>query len=310
MESKKSMSPILIVILSVLGTCLVGFLVYYGVNYFKGEDVDVSSSNGEIENREDTSQLIGIQAKAYNSLITIDKSYGFYFNKNISIDNISDYNMIIYALNNYTKENKISLSSDLTCLEFETEYCKDVTFPTASSEQIQKYIKNKFNTSRLFELTPENIPDQFIDSLEHVLFSFYNGYCNYDFDKKVYSFGTVATGGMRREIHTKLIKTEEDGDKLYFYDKAFVEEDGQGYISLMSYLPDETSPVDNEIFSYDIEDTKKYDEIKVTTTNGNDSYDVNADYIFEKYSDKLNTYKHTFKKVNGNYYWISSEIVK
>ena len=29
-----------------------------------------------------------------------------------------------------------------------------------------------------------------------------------------------------------------------------------------------------------------------------------------KYNDKLNTYKHTFKKVNSNYYWVSSEIVK
>ncbi len=38
MEEKK-MSPILIVILSVLGTCLVGFCVWYGVNYFK-DDVE------------------------------------------------------------------------------------------------------------------------------------------------------------------------------------------------------------------------------------------------------------------------------
>ena len=34
------------------------------------------------------------------------------------------------------------------------------------------------------------------------------------------------------------------------------------------------------------------------------------DYVFSNYSDKLNTFKHTFKKVDGNYYYVSTEIVK
>ena len=37
-EKKKGMSPILIVILSIIGICLVGFGIWYGVNYFKGEE--------------------------------------------------------------------------------------------------------------------------------------------------------------------------------------------------------------------------------------------------------------------------------
>ena len=47
MEEKK-MSPILIVILSVLGTCLVGFCVWYGVNYFK-DDVEPEPINNVTE---------------------------------------------------------------------------------------------------------------------------------------------------------------------------------------------------------------------------------------------------------------------
>ena len=35
-----------------------------------------------------------------------------------------------------------------------------------------------------------------------------------------------------------------------------------------------------------------------------------AEYALENMSDKLNTYKHTFKKIDGKYYWYSSEIVK
>ena len=32
-------------------------------------------------------------------------------------------------------------------------------------------------------------------------------------------------------------------------------------------------------------------------------------YIFDNMSDKLKTYKHIFKKVDGNYYWVSSQVV-
>jgi hypothetical protein len=41
------------------------------------------------------------------------------------------------------------------------------------------------------------------------------------------------------------------------------------------------------------------------------SYEVvNYDYLFENRKDKLNTYKHTFRKGNdGNYYWYSTELV-
>ena len=308
MENDKKLSPVLITIILLLGLCVIGFTIWYVLNYSKG--TVVSEEKNKIEEIKKANNLTDEQAKAYSDLITLDGSYGFYFDKKVSIDDISDFNMIIYALNNYVKENKISLENDLTCLDFDLDYCKNVTFPTVKSEKIESYIKNKFNTSREFELTPNNVPDQFIDAEEFAIIGIHNGYCNYNFDKKTYSFGTLATGGMYRKIHTKLSKVEEDGDKLYFYDKAFVEEKGQGYISLMTYLPSETSANDNEFFSYDVEDTKKYNEIKVTKKDGTNYYDIDVDYIFNKYNDKLSTYKHTFKKVNGNYYWVSSEIVK
>lgn len=311
MEVKEEkFSPVLITIMLVLGLCVIGFTIWYVVNYSKGKEDVIPESQSKIEEIKKENNITDAQAKAYSDLVTIDGSYGFYFNKNVNIDEISDYDMIIYALNNYVKENKISLENDLTCLNFDLDYCKNVTFPTVKSEKIESYVKNKFNTSRGFELTPNNVPDQFIDAEEFVIIGIHNGYCNYNFDKKTYYFGTVATGGMSRKIYTKLSKVEEDGDKLYFYDKAFVEEKGQGYISLMKYLPNKSSGDDNEFFSYDTEDTKNYSEIKVVNKDGTNYYDVDVNYVFNKYNDKFNTYKHTFKKVNSNYYWVSSEIVK
>ncbi len=49
-DNKKGMSTILIVVLTIIGICLVGFCTWYGVNYFKGEKelnnpVDEPSSN-------------------------------------------------------------------------------------------------------------------------------------------------------------------------------------------------------------------------------------------------------------------------
>ena len=42
MESKKSVSPILIVVLTIIGTCLVGLCIFLGIKYFKGEEKNVS----------------------------------------------------------------------------------------------------------------------------------------------------------------------------------------------------------------------------------------------------------------------------
>ena len=48
-ENKKGMSPILIVILTIIGICLVGFCAWYGVNYFKGENKLNNSGTSEVE---------------------------------------------------------------------------------------------------------------------------------------------------------------------------------------------------------------------------------------------------------------------
>ena len=59
MESKKSMSAILIVILTILGTCLVIFGVWYGIYYFKGEEKpNTPTDNPPVVNPEPSSDEI------------------------------------------------------------------------------------------------------------------------------------------------------------------------------------------------------------------------------------------------------------
>ncbi len=61
-EKKKRMSPILIIILTIIGICLVGFCVWYGINYFKEEEKPnnpIDEPSSVIEQQEPTNNDIG-----------------------------------------------------------------------------------------------------------------------------------------------------------------------------------------------------------------------------------------------------------
>ena len=53
-------------------------------------------------------------------------------------------------------------------------------------------------------------------------------------------------------------------------------------------------------------------ELIVGETTGDDghkytTYEFDYDYIFDNY--EVLSFKHIFKKINNNYYWISSEVL-
>ncbi len=295
-EKKKGMSPILIVILTIIGTCLVGFCVWYGVNYFKGEK---SSSSGN-----ETNNISNDKIQLYNSLTS--NNGGFYFNKSVSINDISTKEFLEYVFGMYVKENNFTLSYDLDCITDDGRHygdCSDVKVPFASKETIDSYIKNKFNTEKIFTLSAD---DKFaIGQLSSLEGNDLGDYV-YAFANKTYYFGRGARGSRDTKIYRKLSDVKEDNENISFYDKAiYLETDAGGnYIfnSVNNYDKNEA------IFEFnDIYNGKKYNEVTLST---NGDIVLNEDYVFDKYADKLNTYKHTFKKVNGNYYWVSSEIVK
>ena len=103
-ESKKGMSPILIVILVLVGSCLLGVGLWYGLNYFKGEDKPVDTPTEETNNSNVlTSELKDI---FYNNSSAIkiplypskEKVYENYEKINRKIGNLSvDYECIVYS---------------------------------------------------------------------------------------------------------------------------------------------------------------------------------------------------------------------
>ncbi len=296
-EKKKGMSPILIIILSILGICLVGFLVWYGVNYFKGEE----KTNTPTGDNPTNVGVTNVQKELYESLR--NNQGGFYFDKSVSINDISAKEFLEYVLGMYVKENNLTLSDNLDCVTDNGNHygdCADVKVPYASKETIDSYIKNKFNTTRVLTL-PSDVNGGNLSSLSgNDLGDYY-----YDANKQMYYFGWGARGSGYEKNYTKLLDVKEEGNNIYFYDKMLHCSSGVGDVCWTS--------ADQEFFTtalfefVDLARGKKYDEV---LSYGNEGFVLNEDYVFEKYADKLNTYKHTFKKVDGKYYWVSSEIVK
>ena len=116
-ENKKGISPILIVILTIIGICLVGFCVWYGVNYFKGEEKHnnpVDEPSSVIEQQEPTNNDIGekIDFPQLNDKDTVLLS-GFY--ELLSVDEIKT------NFKNLKKE-KVSNTFVYNCEEYLDKY--------------------------------------------------------------------------------------------------------------------------------------------------------------------------------------------
>jgi len=115
----------------------------------------------------------------------------------------------------------------------------------------------------------------------------------------LYSYGGQAT--MVLPV-SKMTKATTDNENLYIYDKfvfvieEWIEEPQQGIIG-SKYNIYTNSEQNNKVAEIDMEPSEIIDDVEK--------------YVLEKYSDKMATYKHTFKKdENGNYYWYSTEPVE
>ena len=101
-----------------------------------------------------------VKQKLFNSLLTPSKEYGLYFKTNVSINNIDNQSFLKYALENFVVDKKIKMNgADFECIWGEMECDKSELngVPSASVAEIQEYIKNKYNTTRSFDLTGGSI---------------------------------------------------------------------------------------------------------------------------------------------------------
>lgn len=269
---------------------------------YKKESINIDGNNPVLFYPENINKTY---LTAYNTLVTNGYMNSLYLGKATNIAEISDNDMIKHALANYLLENKLleSNASNIECFydvdndevlnKVKTsDKCKGI-----KKSKVDEYIKDKFNTNRVFKIKNHNViylpvseePLKFI----------------YDETTDSYYYGAFPQSGGGEWISRWLLKVEEKGDYLVFYDKAMYCAGRGGWGSMYCYLPGREVDLFN-ILEDDYSASKK--ELLAKNEIDGVIYDLNHEYIFENY--EMVTYKHTFKKVNDNYYWESSEIVK
>ena len=230
----------------------------------------------------------------YNSLVTPNKDYGLFFDRNISIEQINAYNLMPYIMGNYINDQNIDVSKYDYLSTADNSSLKNAL--SIEKNKIDEYIKNKFNINREFVLE-ENEEDkgysysELLDGMAYI----------YNFNDNKYYVGSRADGLGSNVVYSKYLRSEQDGDNLYIYTKAFVftwYESGMTIFNSILYSPDNEQDYLKSVIL-----DRNLDKYLVNNES------VNEDLVFKDFDQKINTYKQTFKrKADGKYYWFSSEI--
>lgn len=260
-----------------------------------------------------------VKKELFDNLLTPSEEYGLYFGKSVTIETVDDDDLLSFAFEKYVFDKKIDLNAEANCVIDEEFDCSESgdDLITVSKKDIDEYIKKEFNTQRVF--TPKNSYDP-DGSLSHIMIGTINGHGTgryfYDSKKETYYLGLMASSGSGQSYNHKLVKTEVEDDKVYIYDKFLycLEDELSGYYPICGPKPEEYE-VDTALLAIGLDDSGEIiDEAKYKNKELVEDNDgvlrVNYDYIFKQYDSQLDTYKHTFKIVDGNYYWVSSEVVK
>ena len=304
-ETKKTNNnTILIIVMGLIIIALSGYIIY---GKTKSNEPNIPDKKEEEYKSTITKEKV---EELNNSLMTPSKEYGLYFDKSVTIDNIDDDSFLEYVLENYVKENNITLNPNVSCLI--EDYCHDEVknLTPISKSLIDNYIKTKFNTNR--EFTPKKIFDK--NNYPNIANGNLNGYITgeyyYDMEKQVYYFGTVPKTGDKASYNNKLVNYSEDENNVYIYDKYLYcfESGASDYAYVCNSTPGNYDE-NNALLVIKVDETSEY--LKCTGSS-NSGVDCTLDYekVMNDNDSKLNTYKHTFKKDGNNYYWVSSEIVK
>jgi len=297
-ENEETIKPVkksnkgIIVLLIIIIIGLVGYICYdKGVfDNLLGRDEVIEEPKQETKLTEE--EVNKLREKL---ILTFRKEYtaSLYFDHKVTLDTMSD-ELVNYLIQKYgdsdsTLEEKIDNWMDDH--NNNIGYGDDV-IASVSVKDINNILKSTFNTSATVS------PKESDNYLYHYNGSFikYNSSTN-NFD--VVSAVTVDEFGIPK---SKMVKYDQSGDELYIYEKVLICKFGQTDASSRCYTPSSIANIGNPF----VEVTKD-SKIKINA-NGKVAFDF--DYIFEKYGDRIDTYKTTFKKAdNGNYYWYSSEIV-
>lgn len=287
MEVKKTGKG-LKVLVGILTALLVAAIGYIVVDKFILNKTQNNTTNNVVNKEVGKLSEAEIQ-NLYKSLIVGDKQYGFYYEDKVNIDNITENQIMPYALLRFLESKGWlnSLKTDLQCVLYPEEnlnQCGGSEIPKAQKSEIDSLIKNIFNTTKTY--TVEEKEPKFLGK----------NATSYVYMNNMYYFGYVPSSGFNRQIYSKFVKSEQDENNVYIYDKAFIH-DFDGSNGNAVYLS--------------IGGTCIIDGAASGISNYYRNGELDSEKVYNDFDSKLNTFKHTFKKAeDGKYYWYSSEIVE
>ncbi len=215
-----------------------------------------------------------------DSLITNDGRASIYFGKKISSEE-SSKELISFNIYSYIIENNIDLPTGNEPVKI-------------SKELINKFINEKYNTTIKYDLSS---PDSSAVIDEVGCVSLYN------YDTNNWAVSQIQTGCSDMSKNHILVKYEEDGDILYIYSK-YVSCFAESGTTCQSDLSSNTN-----LFTCSVmEEASENCPSELNGSNYKKEIAEYSKYALNNMNDKLTTYKHTFKKVDGKYYWQSSEL--
>ena len=221
-----------------------------------------------------------------DELISNDKEIGLYADSKISSEEASK-EFISFNIYNYIQENNIDVVPG-------AELSDGLKI---SKENINKYINDKYNTNIKYDLPVSK--DQFDAIGEIGCMSIYS------FDENNWSVMTLGKTCGKNNISHKLIKYEEDGENLYIYTYLV---DCYTELQFTTCNKEPNINSENPIFVCSAEDENNENCPSDLNYSNNKELEEYAKYTLENLTNSLNTYKHTFKKVDDKYYWQSSEL--
>ena len=282
---------VMVVILSVLLMGAVGYICY---DKFMVKEEPVADNEPKEEKLSEEEVM-----KLHDSLIIKDTEASLYFKDDIDVDKNTN-ELVEYVLTKYAEENNWKKQLD-EFYENEAEknsndYSKAFS---VSKDEIENMLNKTFNVNKTLELKDKQT------------YSYRAWVITYSAEDNMFYLDAATTGPEYGGLKNKLTKYEQEGNTLYIYDKFVMCHLANGAecykTSSYNLIVTASKQKESEDVKYDSNIIKK--DYNGVVEPVYDEY-INYDYIFENYSDKLNTYKTTFKKADdGKYYWYSSEIV-
>lgn len=298
---------IIVFLIVIICTLIYLFVIKDNANNLQNDNNDKDSINN-VENNNEKLELItdnDLISKLQSKVLTSDNKLSLY-SKSLNINDVNSENIITFSIRQYLLDNKIDYKSSSNIIVDGNKSCwngdgddfiKEGGYRIPKSI-IKEYIKNKFNTTNEYEFKERDNKYPFDEKFYH----FNEGLAVASINDE-YVIGCLSATSTNNYYLQKAIKAEKSNDYIYLYDKALLC-DGSTVLSCMNIV---SSNNISDLFScYDDNDDVK----SVCVENGNLDLKKTATYVMNNMYDKISSYKHTFKKGdNGEYYWISTELI-